>query len=150
MSSSWHPRRDSRKSGYPSPHRAFPAASGLSREYLGRGSIDDELGTHQALKGKPVVIYDATSDPGISYREEAAREGVASILAVPIVVKKRIIGVLRLYSNVERDFPEDTIMLVKALAQAGGIAIQNASMYLMLQDDIQDMKEDMWSHRSWF
>jgi hypothetical protein len=41
-------------------------------------------------------------------------------------------------------------MLVNALAQTGGLAIQNASMYLALQNDMQDLKEDIWSHRSWF
>jgi hypothetical protein len=41
-------------------------------------------------------------------------------------------------------------MLVNALAQAGGLAIQNASMYLKLQEDKADLEKDIWSHRSWF
>ena len=37
-----------------------------------------------------------------------------------------------------------------ALAQTGGLAIQNAAMYLALQNDLRDLKEDIWSHGSWF
>ncbi|RLC24154.1 MAG: GAF domain-containing protein, partial [Deltaproteobacteria bacterium] len=83
-------------------HLNLVAASGLSEEYLGRGSIDDELSTHHAMMGEPVIIHDATTDPRITYQDNAKKEGVASILAVAIVVKKRIIGVLRLLTSERR------------------------------------------------
>jgi hypothetical protein len=41
-------------------------------------------------------------------------------------------------------------VLVNALAQTGGLAIQNALLYLALQDDMKELKDDVWSHRSWF
>jgi GAF domain-containing protein len=69
---------------------------------------------------------------------------------VPIKEKEDVIGVLRLYSDVPREFTEDEIKLATIIAHQGGLAIQNASMYLRLKEDIKDMKEDMWSHRSWF
>ena len=37
-----------------------------------------------------------------------------------------------------------------ALAYQGGLAIQNASLYLMLQNDLRDMKEATWTHKCWF
>jgi hypothetical protein len=37
-----------------------------------------------------------------------------------------------------------------ALAHQGGLAIQNASMYLKLQEDKKDLEEEIWSHRAWF
>ena len=116
------------------------AASGLSQEYLGRGSIDDELGTHQALKGKPVVIYDATSDSRIRYRQEAAREGVASILAVPITDKKRIIGVLRLLTAKPRNFSDVEINFAVAVAEQSGIAIQNAISYNKITKLVKELE----------
>jgi hypothetical protein len=69
---------------------------------------------------------------------------------VPIKVKEDVIGILRLCSAVKRQYPPDIIVLVEALAQTGGLAIQNASMYLALQDDMKELKDDIWSHRSWF
>jgi hypothetical protein len=41
-------------------------------------------------------------------------------------------------------------VLVSDLAQTGGLAIQNALLYLALQDDMKELKDDVWSHRSWF
>jgi PAS domain-containing protein len=120
------------------------AASGLSRKYLDRGSIDDELSTHHALKGEPVVIYDAATDARIRYRKEAAQEGIAGILAVPIVVKKRIIGVLRLLTASPRDFTDAEINFAMAVAEQGGIAIQNSINYnkiTKLVTELEDQEE---------
>lgn len=121
-------------------HLDLMAASGLSQEYLGRGSIDDELSTHQALKGEPVVIYDATSDSRISYRNEAAREGIASILAVPVFVKKRIIGVLRLLTAKPRNFSDAEINFAMAVAEQSGIAIQNAIGYNKITKLVKELE----------
>jgi transcriptional regulator with GAF, ATPase, and Fis domain len=72
------------------------------------------------------------------------------MINVPITSKEEVIGVLRLYSAVKKDYPEDMVMLVEALAHTGALAIQNASMYLRLQDAKENLEKDIWSHRSWF
>lgn len=122
-------------------HLNLVAASGLSEQYLGRGSIDDELSTHHAMKGEPVIIHDATIDPRITYQENAKKEGVASILAVAIVVKKRIIGVLRLLTSEKRDFSDAQINFATAVAEQGGIAIQNAKSYGKITKLITELEQ---------
>ncbi|HHI97759.1 MAG TPA: GAF domain-containing protein [Thermodesulfatator atlanticus] len=118
------------------------ASYGLSKEYLSRGSIDDELSTHQALQGEPVIIYDATTDPRIRYQEEAKKEGIASILAVPIIVHNRIIGVLRLHTAKPRHFDEAEINFVMAVAEQSGIAIQNALYYKKINNILTQLEEE--------
>jgi GAF domain-containing protein len=86
----------------------------------------------------------------VHYRDEALKEGIASMLWVPIFSGKEAIGIMKLYSGIQRDFPEDVLMLANALAQQGGLAIQNASMYMALQNDKKDLENDIWSHRMWF
>jgi signal transduction protein with GAF and PtsI domain len=126
------------------------ASYGLSENYLKKGPISAEKSIAQALKGNPVVVKDAASDNGVQYKDEKKEEGIFSILCVPIKAKDEVIGVLRLYSGVPRDFTRGEIKLATAIAHQGGLAIQNASMYLMLKQDMKDLKEDIWSHRSWF
>ncbi|MEW6376377.1 MAG: GAF domain-containing protein, partial [Thermodesulfobacteriota bacterium] len=126
------------------------ASYGLSEKYLNKGPISAEKSITEALKGKPVVVTNAATDQGVQYRKEKEEEGIMSILCVPIKAKEEVIGVMRLYSGVPREFTEDEIMLVIALAHQGGLAIQNASLYLMLKEDMKDLKSDIWSHRSWF
>jgi len=126
------------------------ASYGLSEKYLAKGPASADKSIAKALKGKPVVVKDAATDKGGQYKKEKKEEGIRSTLCVPIKAKEEVIGVLRLYSGVPREFTEDEIMLVSALAGMGGLAIQNASMYLMLQDDMDSMKEELWAHKSWF
>jgi GAF domain-containing protein len=109
-----------------------------------------EKSVTEALKGKTVIIKDVAADERIQYRQEHIDEGIASMLTVPIKSKDEVIGVLRLYSAVKRDYPEDTLMLLEALAHTGALAIQNASMYLKLQHAKENLEKDIWSHRSWF
>jgi PAS domain S-box-containing protein len=110
-------------------HLELVAASGLSQAYLDRGSIDSELSTHQALQGKPVMIADATTDPRNQYRQAAKAEGIATILAVPIIVNNQIIGVLRLLTAQRHVFSDAEVGFAMAVAEQGGIAIQNAIHY---------------------
>lgn len=126
------------------------ASYGLSEKYLNKGPISAEKGIPEALRNRAVVVKHVGTDEGVQYRAEKKEEGIVSILSVPINARDEVIGVLRLYSDVPREFTEDDIMLATAMSHQGGLAIQNASMYLMLQEDKKNLEEDIWSHRSWF
>ncbi len=126
------------------------ASYGLSEKYLNKGPIKADKNIAQALKGQTIFIKDVARDPGIQYRKEKEEEGIASMLYVPIQSKDKIIGVLNVYSSRIREFKEEEISLVKALASQGGLAINNACQYLNAQNDIKDLKENIWGHKSWF
>ena len=126
------------------------ASYGLSEEFQNKGPVSIEKSIAQALKGETVIIEDVSTDNRLQYKEEIVKEGVVSMLCVPIKAKEEVIGVMSLFYSTARKYPEDVIILVNALAHTGGLAIQNASMYLSLQADKKLLEEDMWSHRSWF
>ena len=123
------------------------ASHGLSEEYLNKGPVSATKSIAPALKGETVAIEDTATDERIQYQAETQKEG---IICVPIKVREKVIGVMRLCSDVKRDFPEDVVTLVNAVAHQGGLAIQNASMYLKLQADKESLEKDIWSHRQWF
>ena len=126
------------------------ASHGLSEGFLDVGRHTGTETSAAALKGETVIIEDVAADERIRYKEELAQEGIASMIVAPISAREKIIGTLRLYSPVKRRYPEDVVIMVKALAHQGGLAIQNASMYLKLQADQKALEADVWSHRSWF
>jgi GAF domain-containing protein len=126
------------------------ASYGLSEAFLNKGPVSATISATQALKGETLVIEDATNDKRIQYKEEMKKEGIVSMIVTPIKSREEVIGVLRLYANIRREFPQDFINVVQALAHQGALAIQNASMYLSLQKDKEDLEQDIWSHRSWF
>lgn len=105
------------------------AASGLSQEYLERGSISREDSIFKVLKGEPVSIYDAVNDPRVDYHEAIRREGIKSILAIPIRNEREIIGVLRLLTNEHHFFSAMEVNFAVTVANESGDAIQKARTY---------------------
>jgi signal transduction protein with GAF and PtsI domain len=127
------------------------ASYGLSKQFLQKGPVSAHKSIAQALKtAKPVIILNAQTDRRVQYRAMNKEEGIVTILAVPIKTKEKVIGVLRLYSKEARHFSVEEVKLVTALAYLGGLAIQNASLYLICQSDMQNLQDELWSHRSWF
>lgn len=126
------------------------ASHGLSQTYLNRGTLTIEGSIQETLEGEPVLIRDVSTDPRVMHREEKKQEGIVSLLSVPIKTKRNVIGALRLYTAAPREFSQDEMKLITALAYLGGMAIQNASLYLMLETDIKDLRQEIWSHRLYF
>ena len=126
------------------------ASHGLSDTFLEVGRKVNTETTSQCLKGETIIVSDATKDKRVTFKKEMKKEGLKSMIATPILARDRVIGVMRVYSADYTKFPSDVLVMIEALAHQGGLAIQNASMYLKLQDEKSSLEEDIWSHRSWF
>lgn len=126
------------------------ASYGLSDEFLNKGAVLAEKSINEALNGKTIVMEDISTDKRLQYPQETEKEGIKSIVCVPIRSREKVIGVMRLYSCNARKYPRDFINVVEALAHTGALAIQNASMYLKLKEDKKSLEEDIWSHRLYF
>jgi two-component system NtrC family sensor kinase len=109
------------------------AASGLSDDYLNRGSISREDAIFKALSGEPVAIYDATKDVRVNYHEEILQEGIKSILAVPLRSGSEVIGVLRLLTAYHHLFTPAEIDFAMSVAEEGGNAIEKARTYRKIE-----------------
>ena len=123
------------------------ATHGLSESYLKKGPLVADISIAETLKGASVFIYDVGNDPRIQYPDEAKKEGIASILSIPISVKARVIGVLRIYTAEQRNFSEDENEFIAGLADIGGIAIDNARMHDHLKADHERLIADV---HQWF
>lgn len=113
----------------PSKELVLAASAGLSREYLDRGEVVDEKNTIQALRGEAVAIQDVARDERVLYHEHMQKEGIRSLLAVPIKVMDEVIGIIRILAREPRTFSEAEIDFSLAVAEAGGSAITNARIY---------------------
>ncbi|MFA4903954.1 MAG: GAF domain-containing protein [Desulfobaccales bacterium] len=105
------------------------AAHGLSERYLSKGPVDVDKSVTEALSGRPVAIYDAFTDPRMQYPAEAKEEGIATLVAVPMVSKGKVIGVMRLVTAEPREFTMEEVDFACAVAELGAQAISNAKMY---------------------
>lgn len=116
------------------------ASHGLSGDYFKKGEVQADLSVSEAMVGRTVVIRDARTDPRIQYPEAAVKEGIVSILSIPIIVRGRVIGVLKLHATEERSFTQEEIALATALAEHGAIAVDNARLLDRAFHEIQYLK----------
>jgi GAF domain-containing protein len=83
----------------------------------------------ESLLDGPVAIYDVSDDPRIQYPEAAEKEGIASMLSVPIYVRGDIIGAMRVYTSQPWEFTLEDVNFVQALAQLSGALIDMCRLY---------------------
>ena len=126
------------------------ASYGLSKAFLDKGPISPSESITEGLKGRTIIIEDTSKDESLQYPRETLKEGIKSMVCVPMRSREKVIGVMRFYSDSVRKYPRDFITMVEALAHTGALAIQNASMYLQLKEDKQSLEEEIWSHRLYF
>ena len=123
------------------------AAEGLSQAYLDKGEIriaDSPMDRRVIDEDKPVVLFDVANEPGFQYPQEAQKEGIRSVLVVPLRLHGAIIGVLRVYSAQPHRFSGEEIALVEAVADLGAIALENARLHEALKEKYEAARED-WS-----
>jgi GAF domain-containing protein len=116
------------------------ASYGLSDEYISKGPVSALRSIAQSLEDGPVAIYDVSDDPRIQYPDAAEKEGIASILSVPIIVAERLIGALRIYTSEHWEFTLEDVNFVQAMAQIAGMSIEMARQYKGLKDSIEILK----------
>jgi GAF domain-containing protein len=116
------------------------ASMGLSKQYLNKGPLSAMRSIASSLKEGPVAIYDVSDDPRIQYPAEAEREGISSVLSVPIIVRENPIGALRVYSAEPWEATLEDVNFVQALALIAGMALEMSRLYKGLKDSIEILK----------
>jgi signal transduction histidine kinase len=102
------------------------AAYGLSDWYVRKGPVSADKSISQALEGKPVSILNAAEDERVQYREQAKKEGIASMLSAPMVLKGEVTGVVRVYTAKQHYFTRSEMYFVQEVANLGAIALERA------------------------
>ena len=122
------------------------AVYGLSSGYLAKGPVDVEHSPidSEALRGKNVFIPDVSNDTRFQYKEAAKREGIVSVLCVPLEVHGEAIGVLRVYTKEPTTFHEDDIQFLSVLASLAALAIENANLYENLKNSYEGVMDVLW------
>lgn len=113
------------------------ASTGLSEEYLKKGAVSALRSIADSLNDGPVAVYDVSDDPRIQYPTAAKKEGIASILSVPIMVGDEVIGAVRVYTTEKWEFTLDDVNFVQALAQIAGILIEMTRLYQGQKEHIE-------------
>ena len=114
---------------------------GLSKEYLDKGPVSSMRSIASSLEdGQPVAIYDVNDDPRLQYPEAALKEGIASILSVPMIIGERTTGCLRVYTAEPWEFSLNDVNFVQAVAQVVGMALEMCRVNQGYKESIDILK----------
>ena len=129
------------------------ASFGLSEEYLNKGPIRYMQEITEAKDQVPIAIYDVQDDPRIQYPDAAKKEGISSLLGVPIVTRNIVIGALRVYTSEPWEFSIEDITLLQAIAQICGMSMDMCRMYRGFKSSIEVLKnlrgKEYYENRGW-
>ncbi|RJR17227.1 MAG: GAF domain-containing protein [Nitrospiraceae bacterium] len=110
-------------------HLELAAYYGLSETYANKGPVSYDASIDDALAGKPVSEYDIEEHKDSKYYHEAVKEGIRSILSIPMFFQQEVIGVLRLYTTRPVKYREADLKFMSAIAEQTAIAIVNAKYF---------------------
>jgi putative nucleotidyltransferase with HDIG domain len=102
------------------------AATGLSQAYLDKGMVLADVGLSEVFEDGVVIIEDVTRDPRIQYPEAAVREGVASVIGIPLRIMGSMRMVLRIYFDRRLQLDTQEQRFLYSLAQQTAVAIKNS------------------------
>jgi GAF domain-containing protein len=89
-----------------------------------------------ALERRTVHIADITVEPGFS-PVVLQYENARTVLAVPLLREKELVGVVSIWRREVRPFTEQQITLVRTFADQAAIAIENARLLNELRESLQ-------------
>ncbi len=95
-----------------------------------------------AQNGKPALVDDVRKDPRF-YRGIDQTTGLQTInvVAVPLLIKRQVIGVLELLNKTDGKFSEEDLNVTETLAQWAAAAIENARLVTNLREHAEQLEQ---------
>jgi GAF domain-containing protein len=127
------------------------ASFGLSEAFVERmsGVCCPQL-VEEVLGGKCTAVFDGRDDDRIAHPDELIREGVSSLLLVPLETRGKPIGILSLFTNKPYPFSDDEKQLMMSIGEQCALAIDNAMMFAALKRRYETLVDDfhLWFEHS--
>jgi signal transduction protein with GAF and PtsI domain len=115
------------------------ATEGLSPDYVNKGPILVDQSIKHEANQNPVIIKDIQNSNILQYPEKAIDEGIRSIVSLPISIRGKVIGALRIYHSTVLDLSEDDLSFLQVLAHNVGMAL----MYFRLSTTVKEIKDSV-------
>ncbi len=106
------------------------ATQSLSEEYRRKANvkIGESISGKTVLEKKPIAVADVTTDPLYHFSKLAKKEGICSLLSVPMMIKNSVVGVLNSYTSENHVFTQEEINLLQVVANQAAVAMENTTL----------------------
>ncbi|MDA7916468.1 GAF domain-containing protein [Verrucomicrobia bacterium] len=120
------------------------ASHGAGPDYIDKPSLpikDSLLGTVVRRK-KPIQLKDVQTSNRYQHLDVARSEGLISLLSVPLIYQKKVLGTLVVYSEKPHRFSDDEINILSTLADLSSLAIEKARLYERIVDAEEHLRQN--------
>lgn len=120
------------------------ASFGAGEAYLHkpRLSMEESLIGGVVRRKKPVHVEDVRTSSRYQNVDVARREGLVSLLSVPLLFGGEAVGALNIYTSQRYSFSNEEIRILSALAELSAIAIEKARLYERVMDVEEQLRQN--------
>jgi len=121
------------------------ATQSISEDYNQKPALKlgEGIAGKVAKENKPIVVKDVSKEDEYKYKNIAQKEGLCSLLCVPLAVKGKVIGVINCYTSAPHDFSETEIEVLTSIANQAAVAIENTELMVksrVIQEELEARK----------
>jgi len=121
------------------------ATQSVSEEYNKKPplKLGEGIAGKVAKENQPMTIKDVTKEKEYKYGNIAKKEGLCSLLCVPLALKGKVIGVINCYTPSPHDFTETEIDVLSSIANQAAVAIENTELLVksrVIQEELEARK----------
>ena len=120
------------------------ASYGASETYIKkpRLNVEESLLGVVTRRKKPMQVANVQTSSHYQNIEVARREGLISLLSVPLLFAGQAIGTLNVYTSRLYNFSNEEIRILSALAELSAIAIEKARLYERIVDVEEQLRQN--------
>lgn len=106
------------------------ATQSLSEQYRRKPNlrVGQSISGRAVHERRPIIVADVTKERDYMYPDLAAKEGLASLLSVPMMVRDKAVGVINSYTSVPHNFTSEEVRLMQTIANQAAIAIEHTTL----------------------
>jgi signal transduction protein with GAF and PtsI domain len=121
------------------------ATQTMSEAYLKERSLTlgEGIVGYVAQQKKPLAILNVLKEPRYKEKELARKEGLVSMLSVPLKVKEKVIGVINCYTSYPHKFTGTEQAVLTTVANQAAICIENTELLVktkVIQEELETRK----------
>lgn len=121
------------------------ASQSISEEYNKKPPLrlGEGVAGRVAKENRSMAVKDVTKEKEYKHKDIARKEGLSSLLCVPLAVKGKVIGVLNCYTQRPHVFNQAEIETITAIANQAAVAIENTELIVkakVIQEELESRK----------
>jgi two-component system, response regulator PdtaR len=121
------------------------ATQSISDDYLGKPPVKlgEGISGVAAKENRPVTVLDVKQEEAYVNKDIALKEGLCSLLCMPMSIKGRVVGVINCYTSVPHEFTEEEMTTLATVANQAAMAIENTNLVMktkLMEEELETRK----------